>query len=129
MPTSYGSTIYARHRPAWNAYCVSAIEDAGGIILGKTATAEFAHSAPPATRNPHVLGCTPGGSSSGSAACVADFMVPASLATQTGGSTIRPAAFCGIADRKSVVEGKSVYVRVDIGSRRIIKKKNNNKNK
>src|SRR3546814_9432900 len=51
MPTSYGSTIYARHRPAWNAYCVSAIEDAGGIILGKTATAEFAHSAPPATRN------------------------------------------------------------------------------
>src|SRR3546814_21123680 len=122
MPTSYGSTIYARHRPAWNAYCVSAIEDAGGIILGKTATAEFAHSAPPATRNPHVLGCTPGGSSSGSAACVAVFMVPASLATQTGGSTIRPAAFCGIVgskpsfgERKSGVWGKSGSVHVDLG--------------
>lgn len=96
MPTSYGSAIYAWHRPVWNAYCVAAIEKAGGIILGKTATAEFAHSAPPATRNPHGLDRTPGGSSSGSAACVADFMVPASLSTQTGGSTIRPAAFCGI---------------------------------
>ncbi|HYG43667.1 MAG TPA: amidase [Bordetella sp.] len=100
MPTSYGSAIYARNQPTWNAYCVAAIENAGGIILGKTTTSEFAHSAPSATRNPHGLGHTPGGSSSGSAACVADFMVPAALATQTGGSTIRPAAFCGIVGYK-----------------------------
>lgn len=100
MPTAYGSPIYAGHRPAWSAYCVSAIEAAGGIILGKTATSEFAHSAPPATRNPHAPGHTPGGSSGGSAACVADFMAPAALATQTGGSTIRPAAFCGVVGYK-----------------------------
>ncbi|CCN04413.1 probable amidase [Bordetella bronchiseptica Bbr77] len=100
MPTAYGSPIYAGHRPAWSAYCVAAIEAAGGIILGKTATSEFAHSAPPATRNPHAPAHTPGGSSGGSAACVADFMAPAALATQTGGSTIRPAAFCGVVGYK-----------------------------
>ncbi|MFJ0630261.1 amidase, partial [Bordetella bronchiseptica] len=100
MPTAYGSPIYAGHRPAWSAYCVAAIEAAGGIILGKTATSEFAHSAPPATRNPHAPQHTPGGSSGGSAACVADFMAPAALATQTGGSTIRPAAFCGVVGYK-----------------------------
>ena len=100
MPTAYGSPIYAGHRPAWSAYCVAAIEAAGGIILGKTATSEFAHSAPPATCNPRAPGHTPGGSSGGSAACVADFMAPAALATQTGGSTIRPAAFCGVVGYK-----------------------------
>src|SRR5690606_3997678 len=73
-----------------------ALPISGGIILGKTATAEFAHTAPPASRNPHNLDHTPGGSSSGSAAAVADYMVPAALTTQTGGSTIRPAAYCGV---------------------------------
>lgn len=96
LPTRYGSPIYSLHQPASDAYCVSALRSAGAIILGKATTAEFAHTTPPATRNPHNLEHTPGGSSSGSAACVADFMVPAALATQTGGSTIRPAAYCGI---------------------------------
>lgn len=96
MPTSYGSTIYAQHQPIADSYCVAALKQAGAIILGKTATAEFAHTQPPLTRNPHNPEHTPGGSSSGSAAAVADGMVPAALATQTGGSTIRPAAYCGI---------------------------------
>jgi len=100
MPTAYGSPIYAGHLPAWSAYCVAALEAAGAIVLGKTATSEFAHTAPPATRNPHAPGHTPGGSSGGSAAGVADFMVPAALSTQTGGSTVRPAAFCGIVGYK-----------------------------
>src|SRR5699024_571534 len=96
MPTRYGSAIYAQHQPAADAYCVTALEQAGAIILGKTATSEFAHTQPPLTRNPHNPEHTPGGSSSGSAAAVADGMVPAALATQTGGSIIRPAAYCGI---------------------------------
>jgi Asp-tRNA(Asn)/Glu-tRNA(Gln) amidotransferase A subunit family amidase len=96
LPTRYGSPIYSSHQPANDAYCVSVLRSAGAVIMGKAATAEFAHTAPPTTRNPHNLKHTPGGSSSGSAACVADFMVPAALATQTGGSTIRPAAYCGI---------------------------------
>ena len=69
---------------------------AGAIILGKTVTVEFAGMAPPPTANPHNLACTPGGSSSGSAAAVADFMVPAAFGTQTAGSIHRPAAHCGI---------------------------------
>ncbi len=69
---------------------------AGAIILGKTATCEFAGSAPPDTTNPHNAAHTPGGSSSGSAAAVADFMVPAALGTQTGGSVLRPSSFCGV---------------------------------
>jgi amidase len=69
---------------------------AGCVILGKTATAEFAFNNPPATTNPHNPAHTPGGSSSGSAAAVADSMVPLALGTQTGGSVIRPAAFCGV---------------------------------
>jgi len=96
MPTRYGSAIYAQHQPAADAYCVTALKQAGAIILGKTATSEFAHTQPPLTRNPHNPEHTPGGSSSGSAAAVADGMVPAALATQTGGSIIRPAAYCGI---------------------------------
>src|SRR5690606_13543903 len=83
-------------RPAWDAYCVTAIKNAGGIILGKHATSEFAYVRPAPTANPHGLTHTPGGSSSGSAAAVADSMVPAALTTQTGGSTIRPAAYCGV---------------------------------
>jgi Asp-tRNA(Asn)/Glu-tRNA(Gln) amidotransferase A subunit family amidase len=74
-----------------------ALKAAGAVILGKTATTEFANNHPAATRNPHNPAHTPGGSSSGSAAAVADFMVPAALGTQTGGSVIRPAAYCGVA--------------------------------
>ena len=96
MPTEYGSPIYAGHRPAADAACVRRLKDAGAIILGKTVTTEFAFARPARTRHPLDLACTPGGSSSGSAAAVADGMVPVALATQTGGSTIRPAAFCGV---------------------------------
>ena len=96
MPTEYNSPIYAGHRPARDAEVVRRLRAAGAIILGKTVTTEFAFMAPGRTRNPHDLSCTPGGSSSGSAAAVASAMVPVALATQTGGSTIRPAAFCGV---------------------------------
>jgi Asp-tRNA(Asn)/Glu-tRNA(Gln) amidotransferase A subunit family amidase len=96
MPTSYGSPIYSGHRPAWDASCVALIRAAGGLVLGKTVTTEFAVFHPGKTTNPHNPAHTPGGSSSGSAAAVADFMVPLALGTQTGGSTIRPASFCGV---------------------------------
>ncbi|MGE4014672.1 MAG: amidase [Alphaproteobacteria bacterium] len=96
QPTQYGSPIYKGHRPAADAACVAAVRAAGAVILGKTVTTEFATFAPDKTRNPHHLGHTPGGSSSGSAAAVADFMVPLAFATQTAGSTIRPASYCGI---------------------------------
>jgi Asp-tRNA(Asn)/Glu-tRNA(Gln) amidotransferase A subunit family amidase len=100
MPTRYGSPIYERHQPAADAACVAMCRAAGAIILGKTITAEFATFTPGKTRNPHNPAHTPGGSSSGSAAAVADFMVPLSVGTQTGGSTIRPASFCGIVGYK-----------------------------
>ena len=96
MPTQMGSPIYAGYRPRADATCVSLLRQAGAVILGKTATCEFAGVAPAQTRNPLNLEHTPGGSSSGSAAAVADFMVPAALGTQTGGSVLRPAAFCGV---------------------------------
>ena len=96
MPTEYGSPIYAGHRPRADAACVTLLENAGAVIMGKTVTAEFAMSYPGKTRNPLNAAHTPGGSSSGSAAAVADFMVPLALGTQTGGSVLRPAAFCGI---------------------------------
>src|SRR3954466_16137367 len=95
MPTEYGSPIYRHHRPAWDAACVTALRAAGAIIFGKTVTTEFATSYAGKTVNPHDSTRTPGGSSSGSAAAVADFMVPLALGTQTGGSVIRPAAYCG----------------------------------
>jgi Asp-tRNA(Asn)/Glu-tRNA(Gln) amidotransferase A subunit family amidase len=76
---------------------VAQVRERGGVILGKTVTTEFANNHPGATRNPHNLQHTPGGSSSGSAAAVADGMVPLALGTQTGGSVIRPAAYCGVA--------------------------------
>ena len=100
LPTQYGSPIYAGRRPAWDAACVSAIRAAGGIVMGKTVTAELATSFPGKTTNPHNPAHTPGGSSSGSAAAVADFMVPLALGTQTGGSVIRPASFCGVVGYK-----------------------------
>lgn len=95
-PTAYGSPIYADHRPADDAVCVRRLRDAGAVILGKTVTTEFALFHPGPTANPHDLTRTPGGSSSGSAAAVADHMVPLALGTQTAGSIVRPASFCGI---------------------------------
>lgn len=95
MPTAYGSRLYAGHRPAWDAACVAALHLAGAVVLGKTATSEFAGYSPAATRNPHDHTRTPGISSMGSAAAVADRMVPLALGTQTGASIIRPAALCG----------------------------------
>lgn len=96
MPTEHGSPIYRGNRPRADAAAVALLRRSGCVILGKTATAEFANLHPPATRNPRNPAHTPGGSSSGSAAAVADHMVPLALGTQTGGSVIRPAAFCGV---------------------------------
>lgn len=95
MPTTYGSLLYAGHRPARDASCVALARTAGAIVLGKTVSTEFAYFRPGPTANPHHAGHTPGGSSSGSAAAVADGMVPLAFGTQTAGSVIRPAAFCG----------------------------------
>ncbi|HXQ82636.1 MAG TPA: amidase [Xanthobacteraceae bacterium] len=96
MPTEMGSPIFRGHRPRADAACVALLRRAGAVILGKTATCEFAGSAPAQTTNPHNAAHTPGGSSSGSAAAVADRMAPAALGTQTGGSVLRPSSFCGI---------------------------------
>ena len=96
MPTRRGSPIYADNRPDTDAACVAAIRSAGAIIMGKTVTTEFATFSPGKTVNPHNFAHTPGGSSSGSAAGVADFMVPIAYGTQTSGSVIRPASFCGL---------------------------------
>lgn len=100
MPTGYGSPIYDGYRPGWDAACVSRIRNAGGIILGKTVTTEFAYFGPGKTANPHDPNRTPGGSSSGSAAAVADDQVFAALGTQTAGSVVRPASFCGVVGYK-----------------------------
>src|SRR5215813_5662122 len=97
LPTEYGSAIYAGHRPKADAAMVALIRRAGGVVIGKTVTTEFASLEPGRTRNPHNLAHTPGGSSSGSAAAVAAGMVPIALGSQTGGSVIRPAAYCGVA--------------------------------
>ena len=96
FPTRYGSSIYADHRPSADAACVSLVMEQGAVIPGKTVTTEFAYFQPGPTANPKNPLHTPGGSSSGSAAAVADWMVPLALGTQTAGSVIRPAAFCGI---------------------------------
>ncbi len=96
MPTEMGSPIYHGHRPPADASCVALLRRAGAVILGKTVTCEFAGMAPGVTTNPHNAVHTPGGSSSGSAAAVADHMVPAALGTQTGGSVLRPSSYCGI---------------------------------
>jgi Asp-tRNA(Asn)/Glu-tRNA(Gln) amidotransferase A subunit family amidase len=96
MPTELGSPIYRGYRSTADAACVALLRRAGAVILGKTATCELAGMAPAATTNPHNAAHTPGGSSSGSAAAVADFMVPAALGTQTGGSVLRPSSFCGV---------------------------------
>ncbi|MBI3938251.1 MAG: amidase, partial [Betaproteobacteria bacterium] len=95
MPTEYGSPIYRGNRPGCDAACVAQVREAGGVILGKTVSTEFATRHPGKTRNPRNLEHTPGGSSSGSAAAVADLMVPTAFGTQTSSSIIRPAAYCG----------------------------------
>jgi Asp-tRNA(Asn)/Glu-tRNA(Gln) amidotransferase A subunit family amidase len=100
MPTAYGSPIYSGHHPRADAACIALARAAGAIIVGKTVTTEFATFHPGPTRNPHDTAHTPGGSSSGSAAAVADLMVPLSIGSQTAGSIIRPAAFCGVVGYK-----------------------------
>ncbi|PYN39331.1 MAG: amidase, partial [Candidatus Rokuibacteriota bacterium] len=96
MPTENGSVLHAGRTPSRDAAVVSMLRAAGAVIMGKTVTTEFAVRAPGKTKNPHNSAHTPGGSSSGSAAAVAAGMVPAALGSQTGGSTIRPASFCGV---------------------------------
>jgi Asp-tRNA(Asn)/Glu-tRNA(Gln) amidotransferase A subunit family amidase len=96
MPTGYGSPLFADHQPARDAEVVAALRRAGAIVLGKTESTEFAMFHPARTRNPRDLSRTPGGSSSGSAAAVAAGMVPVAFGTQTAGSVIRPAAYCGV---------------------------------
>jgi Asp-tRNA(Asn)/Glu-tRNA(Gln) amidotransferase A subunit family amidase len=100
LPTEYGSPIYAGHRPAWDAACVAAARTAGAIVLGKTVTTEFATMVPARTVHPRDARRTPGGSSSGSAAAVAAGMVRFAFGSQTVGSTIRPAAYCGVVGYK-----------------------------
>jgi Asp-tRNA(Asn)/Glu-tRNA(Gln) amidotransferase A subunit family amidase len=97
MPTEMGSAIYRGWRPRADASVVMLLKQAGATIIGKTTTTAFAANDPTATLNPHNHGHTPGGSSSGSAAAVAAGMIPLALGTQTGGSVIRPASFCGVA--------------------------------
>ena len=96
MPTENGTVLHAGRRPRADATVVSRLRAAGAVILGKTVTTELAVYAPSKTRNPHNPEHTPGGSSSGSAAAVAAHMVPLALGTQTNGSVIRPAAYCGV---------------------------------
>ena len=96
MPTENGSALFEGRRPNADADCVAALRAAGAIIMGKTVTTELANTNPSKTRNPHNLEHTPGGSSAGSGAGVADFHMPLALGTQTGGSVIRPASFNGV---------------------------------
>jgi Asp-tRNA(Asn)/Glu-tRNA(Gln) amidotransferase A subunit family amidase len=96
MPTEDGTALHAGRRPRQDATVVSLLRQAGAVILGKTVTTELALYHPGKTRNPHDPTRTPGGSSSGSAAAVAAGMVPVALGTQTNGSVIRPAAYCGV---------------------------------
>jgi len=100
FPTEYGSPIYAGYRPRADGALVSLVRRAGGVVLGKTVTTELAYLHPGKTRNPRNPAHTPGGSSSGSAAAVAAGMLPIAFGTQTGGSVIRPAAYCGVAGFK-----------------------------
>ncbi len=100
MPTTYGSPIYEGNQPSADAACIALFKEMGGIILGKTVTTEFATRNPGKTRNPYNPKHTPGGSSSGSAAAVADCMVPLAFGTQTTGSVIRPSAYCGVVGYK-----------------------------
>ncbi|WP_417412435.1 amidase [Hoeflea sp.] len=100
QPTGYGSAAYEGYRPRVDAAIVDLARRQGATIIGKTATTEFAYFQPAWTVNPHNHAHTPGGSSSGSAAAVAAGMIPAAIGTQTGGSVLRPAAFCGVTGYK-----------------------------
>ena len=100
MPTTYGSRAYEGFRPRADAACVALARAAGAVVLGKTVTTEFAAGSPGKTRNPHNPAHTPGGSSSGSAAGVAERMMPLAFGTQTAGSIIRPASYCGVVGYK-----------------------------
>ncbi len=103
QPSAYGSALYAGQRPGADAAAVALCRAAGAVVASKTVTTEFAYFHPGATRNPHHAGHTPGGSSSGSAAAVASQMLPLALGTQTAGSIIRPAAYCGVVGYKPSV--------------------------
>jgi len=105
MPTEYGSKLYPGFRPEKDSATVARLRQQGAVILGKARTTEFACPWPTITRNPHDLNRTPGVSSAGSAAAVADFMVPLANGTQTGGSVIRPASLCGIYGFKASLDG------------------------
>ena len=96
LPTGYGSELFDGHQPEADAAAVATLRGAGALVLGKTETTEFAMFRPTRTRNPVDPGRTPGGSSSGSAAAVASGMAPVALGTQTAGSVLRPAAYCGV---------------------------------
>ncbi|MDC3004289.1 amidase [Candidatus Pelagibacter sp.] len=100
MPTECGTVLRKGRTQSQNAEIVDILKSSGAIIMGKTATSELAFLAPPATRNPHDLTRTPGGSSSGSAAVIATHMAPLSIGSQTGGSVIRPASYCGVVGYK-----------------------------
>ena len=117
MPTGYGSPIWEGFRPRADAACVALTRAAGGVLLGKTVTTEFASRHPGKTRNPHDPTHTPGGSSSGSAAAVGDFMAFMAFGTQTLGSVIRPASFCGcVAYKPSYGEISNEGVKENTGS-------------
>ena len=100
MPTECGTIIRKGKSYSQNAEIIDLLHASGAIVMGKTATSELAYLGPPATTNPHDKDRTPGGSSSGSAATVASFMAPASIGSQTGGSVIRPASYCGVVGYK-----------------------------
>ena len=100
MPTECGTIIRKGKSYSQNAEIIDLLHASGAIVMGKTATSELAYLGPPATTNPHDKNRTPGGSSSGSAASVASFMAPASIGSQTGGSVIRPASYCGVVGYK-----------------------------
>ncbi len=108
MPTGWGSDLYATRQPDQTAICVQAFLNAGAIPIGKTVTTEFAYFKPGKTANPHNLDHTPGGSSSGSAAAVADFMAPLAFGSQTAASLIRPAAYCGVYGFRPTIGGYPV---------------------
>ena len=100
MPTECGTAIRKGKSYSQNAEIIDLLHSSGAIVMGKTATSELAYLGPPLTTNPHDKTRTPGGSSSGSAASVASFMAPASIGSQTGGSIIRPASYCGVVGYK-----------------------------
>ncbi|MBH1965772.1 MAG: amidase [Comamonadaceae bacterium] len=104
MPTGCGTPLHGHNEAPYDAVCVALLRNAGAIPVGKTVTAEFAYAFPGPTRNPWNSGHTPGGSSSGSAAAVASGSVPLALGTQTGGSIIRPAAYCGVVGFKPTLK-------------------------